>query len=200
MKKKKKILSIAFLMTLGALSVNVMAQDQAQDQDHDHAKMDMDHEMPEAKSYDVDTTFQKQLNTVFQANLKLNVAFMTDRIDEVVKAAENTSKAIGAVDMMLVKDQAHMDWMSYRKTMNGALEMIIAATSVEKQRLHFADFNSGLYQSIKAFSSGEEVFYQYCPMAIDNEGAYWLSSTKEIQNPYMGSAFPSCGSVKETLN
>lgn len=191
---KKQLLTIAMATALGMVSLSLKAQE------HDHTKMNMDHDMPEAKSYDVDTTFQKQLNTVFQANLKLNEAFMTDSIDEVVKAVENTSKAIGAVDMMLVKDQAHMDWMSYRKTMNSALEMIIVAASIEEQRKHFASFNSGLYQSIKAFSIGEEVFYQYCPMANDKEGAYWLSGVKEIQNPYLGSAMPKCGSVKETLN
>jgi hypothetical protein len=37
-------------------------------------------------------------------------------------------------------------------------------------------------------------------MAKNGEGANWISSTKEIVNPYMGQQMPHCGSIKETIN
>lgn len=191
---KKQILTLAVLIAFGTLSINVLAQD------HDHSKMDMDQSMPEVKSYDVDKVFQEQLNAVFQSNIKLNEAFMTSNQEKVGKAAQETKDMIGKVDMKLIKDQAHMDWMKYQKTMNDGLQMIIKSTSIEDQRMHFAGFNFGLYQSIKAFGVGEQAFYQFCPMANKNEGAYWLSGVKEIRNPYMGIMMPKCGSTKETLN
>lgn len=191
---KKQILTLTVLMAFGAFSINVLAQD------HDHSKMDMDHEMPMAKSYDVDKTFQEQLNTVFQSTITLNEAFMTDKIEAVSKEAESTWNQISKVDMMMLKDQAHMDWMKYQETMKERLQMIIKSESIEEQRKHFAGFNTKLYQSIKAFGIGQQVYYQYCPMANKSDGAYWLSGVEEIQNPYMGSMMPKCGSTKETLN
>ena len=44
------------------------------------------------------------------------------------------------------------------------------------------------------------VYYQYCPMANGDKGAYWLSTIKEIKNPYFGDAMLSCGETKDTLN
>ena len=47
---------------------------------------------------------------------------------------------------------------------------------------------------------GKTVYYQFCPMAINNKGAYWLSELKSIRNPYFGEQMMNCGETKETLN
>jgi hypothetical protein len=44
--------------------------------------------------------------------------------------------------------------------------------------------------------SSEPVYQVYCPMKKAN----WLSSSKEIKNPYFGSAMLTCGKVVETIN
>jgi len=43
-------------------------------------------------------------------------------------------------------------------------------------------------------------YYQYCPMAFDNKGAYWISNETEIRNPYFGEKMLKCGENKDTLN
>jgi Cu(I)/Ag(I) efflux system membrane fusion protein len=45
----------------------------------------------------------------------------------------------------------------------------------------------------------DTTYYQYCPMANGDQGAYWFSSTKEIRNPYFGDMMLSCGETRETL-
>jgi Cu(I)/Ag(I) efflux system membrane fusion protein len=191
---KKQLLTIALFMTFGISSMSLMAQD------HDHSKMDMDHDMPKTASHEVDAKFQEQLNAVFQESLKLNTSFMTEDITEIKTAALNVKGWIEKVDMMLLKGQAHMDWMNYLNAMNNGLDQIASASSIANQRSAFMEYNTGLYQSIKAFGIGQEAFYQFCPMANNNSGAYWLSDSKEIRNPYMGEKMPTCGAVKETLN
>jgi Cu(I)/Ag(I) efflux system membrane fusion protein len=37
-------------------------------------------------------------------------------------------------------------------------------------------------------------------MAFNNKGAYWLSETKEITNPYFGASMLACGEVKQTYS
>jgi len=44
---------------------------------------------------------------------------------------------------------------------------------------------------------GVKLYRQYCPMAFQNKGAYWLSSEKKIMNPYFGDKMLHCGVVKE---
>ncbi len=43
------------------------------------------------------------------------------------------------------------------------------------------------------------LYYQYCPMAFDNQGGYWISDKEEIMNPYFGDQMLHCGVVKETF-
>ncbi len=42
------------------------------------------------------------------------------------------------------------------------------------------------------------LYVQFCPMANNNKGAYWLSSQQEIRNPYFGDAMLGCGETRAT--
>lgn len=48
--------------------------------------------------------------------------------------------------------------------------------------------------------NAEKVYYQFCPMAFNDKGAYWLSNDREIRNPYFGDKMLKCGSVKDSLS
>lgn len=75
-----------------------------------------------------------------------------------------------------------------------------AAEDVEAKRAAFSTISNEMYAYVKANKIGEGVvYYQYCPMAFGDTGAYWLSSEKKIANPYFGDKMLRCGSTKETL-
>ncbi len=77
---------------------------------------------------------------------------------------------------------------------------ITAATSLETQRSHFATLSNALTERIKnAEIENGEIYVDYCPMALDNKGANWLSSNTEIRNPYYGEEMLTCGEIKDTL-
>ncbi len=71
--------------------------------------------------------------------------------------------------------------------------------NISHQREHFEMLSKDMYDLVKAFSSGQVLYKDFCPMYNDNKGAFWISETKEIRNPYFGNAMPACGSVKEEL-
>ena len=77
---------------------------------------------------------------------------------------------------------------------------IAEASDVEVQRTAFFDLSSEMLTLVKngSLASGE-IYKEYCPMAFDNTGAFWLSSEKEIKNPYFGDKMLSCGEVQETI-
>jgi len=76
----------------------------------------------------------------------------------------------------------------------------MASKDIEKQRAAFSDFNSGFYQAIKSFGlEGQKVYYEFCPMAFNNKGAFWLSNEEQISNPYFGDVMLRCGKVKEVI-
>ncbi|MFT7036414.1 MAG: hypothetical protein ACJA2S_004943, partial [Cyclobacteriaceae bacterium] len=77
---------------------------------------------------------------------------------------------------------------------------IIDTNDPSKQRDHFNTLSDNVYDLIKSTSANERAIYrQFCPMAMNNKGAYWLSAEKEVNNPYFGDMMLHCGSVKEEL-
>ena len=77
---------------------------------------------------------------------------------------------------------------------------IAASSDVKVQRKHFDTLSQNVYEYVKSTGDKEGTVYkQFCPMAFNNTGAYWLAAEKEINNPYFGSMMLRCGSVKEEL-
>lgn len=74
------------------------------------------------------------------------------------------------------------------------------ASLIAHQREHFETLSKDLYDLVKTFGAGQKLYYTNCPMYNENKGANWLSETNEIQNPYLGQAMLTCGSIKEELN
>ena len=79
-------------------------------------------------------------------------------------------------------------------------EHIMDTKNASHQRDHFNTLSDNVYVLVKSTSANESTIYrQFCPMAMDNKGAYWLSAEKEVNNPYFGDMMLHCGSVKEEL-
>jgi hypothetical protein len=78
---------------------------------------------------------------------------------------------------------------------------VVQASSLETQRKLLNALSNEIATLIKGskLTSGE-LYLEFCPMANGNTGGYWLSSEKEIRNPYFGTVMLKCGSVKEVIN
>ena len=77
---------------------------------------------------------------------------------------------------------------------------IAESNNLANQRALFYPLSESILALVKASKDKRESLYvQYCPMAFDNEGAYWLSESKDVLNPYFGDQMLRCGMVKEKL-
>lgn len=192
MKKISLIFSFIAVFAFGAI---------AQHDHHQHSQHNPGMEMKQSQTGKADPVFQKQLAAVYESNLQLKDALVASDKDKASEAAKKTADALKKVDMKLLKGQAHMDWMTQLKTLNSGVSTIAEAASLDAQRKAFANFSQALYKSVKQFGiGGQEAYYQYCPMALNNQGAYWLSAQKEIRNPYFGAGMLKCGTTKEVVN
>lgn len=77
---------------------------------------------------------------------------------------------------------------------------IMAAADVEAQRTIYSSLSNEFITLVKqsGLSSGA-LYVDFCPMALNDKGGYWISDAKEIRNPYFGDSMLTCGEVKETL-
>jgi len=144
--------------------------------------------------------FKKQLQELFQTYISMKDAFVESDPHKVAAFGQDLHAALEAVDVDLLNPDAHVDWMHLAGRMNQSLETISERHDIEIQRNEFAGFNQALYEAVKAFGLQEgTIYYQFCPMALDNNGAYWLSTSEEIRNPYFGDAMLRCGETRETF-
>jgi hypothetical protein len=77
---------------------------------------------------------------------------------------------------------------------------IASVKDLEAQRAELEALTAEVESVVKAAPLTAGVIYkQYCPMANNDQGAYWLSSEKDIKNPYFGDEMLACGEVKEEI-
>ena len=127
-------------------------------------------------------------------------AFVKSNAAEVKKTAAKVHQSLSKIDMSLVPEKEHDRWMDLAGKLDNEISKIEKAPNLEQQRVVFSSFNTYFYQTVKTFGlSGKTVYYQFCPMANNDKGAYWLSKTEPILNPYFGDEMLTCGEVKETI-
>lgn len=71
--------------------------------------------------------------------------------------------------------------------------------NLKHQREHFDMLSNDVYDLVKTFGAGQTLYQANCPMYNNNKGANWLTASKDINNPYMGSEMKNCGTIKEEL-
>ena len=133
--------------------------------------------------------------------LKLKNALTKDNDKDAAAAASELIKALESMDKAsLNAEQAKV----YNDIKDDAVEHAehIASNgdNIEHQREHFHTLSQEVYELLKAIGAGQKLYYANCPMYNGNKGANWISETQDIQNPYLGQAMLTCGSVIEELN
>lgn len=83
--------------------------------------------------------------------------------------------------------------------LKGLLSKISETSDIDAQRTVFSDVTAKMTAIVDASISSGEVYQQFCPMAFNNQGGYWLSTEEEIRNPYFGDKMLKCGKVTETI-
>jgi hypothetical protein len=127
--------------------------------------------------------------------------------------ATNATKADDAAKKLLISAdtmQAFLQNDSMNKTaLQPYIDTIIKSSNeilalkdetCEKKRTHFETVSSAMYGMLKkADLKNVKIYREYCPMAFNDKGAYWLSADAEIKNPYFGKKMLECGEVTDSL-
>jgi len=71
---------------------------------------------------------------------------------------------------------------------------------IEKERILFINISEINIAIIKRIGKNKHNLYiQFCSMADHNNGAWWISENKEINNPYFGEKMLHCGETKTSI-
>lgn len=159
------------VMLIALISFGAYAQ-------HDHAGHKQEKGNPSFKD--------EKLGSAYKHYTHLKDALVASNATEAKKAADELQKSLALIPSA--------------KAATSEAAKISASSDLTEQRKSFSKLSNEFTALVKASKpSAGAVYLEYCPMANNNEGAYWLSNEKEIKNPYFGDMMLKCGSVKETL-
>lgn len=87
---------------------------------------------------------------------------------------------------------------------NPSLKVIVSRIKSTKDisaaRADFRILSAEIFKNLKHGGGIDQAVYQVkCPMAFNNQGAFWLQDNKDTLNPYFGKAMLRCGGVISTI-
>ena len=85
-------------------------------------------------------------------------------------------------------------------SISAELSGLLGEQKIDEKRKSFEMVSDMLYDVVKITGlKGQTIYRQYCPMAFDDRGAFWMSRSRQKQNPYFGNDMTACVEVADSL-
>jgi hypothetical protein len=130
------------------------------------------------------------------AYLDLKDALISNKSADASEAAIALTNAISKVKATNNNDAVSAAWKQHKDNLLKQADIIAKAKDIEKQRAAFAELSIAYWPVVKLSTTGETLYYDYCPM----KKSYWISAEESIKNPYYGAKMLTCGKVAEKIN
>ena len=153
------------------------------------------------KSIAVPDPFKSQLSELINQYFELKNSLVKTDFQQSQINAKNLEAALNRMDRKLLDENALNVWMKHYAKLKNEIGQFISFTDIEKQREIFSSISNQIILTVETFGLQiDAVYVAFCPMAMNDKGAYWLSEFQEIRNPYYGDKMMRCGVVKKTIS
>ncbi len=140
--------------------------------------------------------FQAGLESLLPSYYNLKDALVSSKPGLAMEKAQIMEQKIGEINTSQLQPVASKKMDKIKDMAN----LIAKNDDLEYQRNHFATLSDAMTTLVFGLTSiDQKIYVQRCPMADEHSGALWLSSEKEIRNPYFGDSMLDCGSTIQEL-
>lgn len=146
--------------------------------------------------------FNNQFSLFLHSYYALKEAFINEQLVAIDANSDSLAKIISTVPIKELKsDSTQKAAQIMIESIQSELKGLKGETDIEEKRKAFQMIGEQILVLMQTVQYDYEIVYnQYCPMAMDNNGATWLSNSADIKNPYLPKTMLECGEVKDTLN
>ena len=153
-----------------------------------------------AKKVSVSQKAKDALKPLFTEYLSMKDALTNDNLENAKKAGSNILKTVDGLNMALFTGESHNVWMGLSSDLKNTLQHVQHFKTLEEIRKAFQQVSNIIIGLETSFNPNDEALYvMHCPMANNNKGADWLSTSKEVKNPYYGQSMLTCGEVTKEI-
>ncbi len=147
----------------------------------------------------VDAHVSTHIQSVVDHYIHIKTALVNSNSGEANNGATAILNAVNSFDKSFLPADQTPVYNANADGIKANAQIITTEGDIEQQRVAFASLSNNVYGLIKAFGANKPLYHDHCPMALNDQGAMWLSETEEIKNPYFGDEMMECGSVEEVI-
>lgn len=149
--------------------------------------------------------FNQSFTQLLDAYYKLKDALVASDTAKASAAARSVAAAADSLKINEIKGDStgviKETAKNYSGTLAGTAHALAAEKDINAKRKEFEMIADAMWTLTRTVRyKGQKVYWQYCPMAFDDKGAYWMSNERQIKNPYFGDKMLTCGSVEDSLD
>ncbi|MDC6387401.1 efflux RND transporter periplasmic adaptor subunit [Maribacter sp. PR1] len=142
-------------------------------------------------------SFKMGFKSVLPSYFNIKNALVLGNATEVSEYSKNLLESLVSINE---SDLNNMGKLHFSR-LEELLGKVASSEDLKYQRDIFIELNENMVPIVMNIGGMENpVYIQKCPMANNNKGAFWISSEKEIRNPYYGEQMMTCGSIIDTIN
>lgn len=180
-------MSIAVMLLLAVSFTNAQEKEKT---NHDHG--DMDHsKMKMDKMHDV------KAEAVLADYFILKDALVGDNTKNAAQAGSTLVASLKAFDVSNYTKEQQEELADIIEDATEHAEHI-SESAMDHQREHFKTLSKDITDLVAITGTKSTLYEQFCPMYDGGSG--WLSTSKEVRNPYYGSKMLTCGKVQKEIN
>ncbi len=138
-----------------------------------------------------------QFNSLIDAYSALTEALVQDNTGNASQSASTLVQAAERINTEALGASANTAWQDVRGHLMQEAKALQGASTLDGQRVIFERLSNALFLTLSTFKGAKKLHRAYCPMAFDDKGAYWLTPTTTIRNPYFGAKMLQCGEIRE---
>jgi Cu(I)/Ag(I) efflux system membrane fusion protein len=149
--------------------------------------------------------FNQSFTSLINAYISLKDALVTSDAAKASAAAQTLRTASDSLKLNEIKGDStgviKETALTYTKIISDSAQTLATEKDIERKRNIFGNIAESMWTLTRTVRyGGKKLFWEYCPMAFNNQGAYWISYERDIKNPYFGSKMINCGSVEDSID
>lgn len=147
----------------------------------------------------VPEAFRTKLTQVVEAYLNGKDAFLNLDLAASHSEFEIFKDKLEEIGVHGLSGDGHMAWMDSYNQLTEHANVLLNSDKINNARHAFRAISLELADTVNKYGVEGVLYQQYCPMALDSDGATWLSRNEQVQNPYTPDTMLGCGEVIERM-
>jgi Cu(I)/Ag(I) efflux system membrane fusion protein len=154
------------------------------------------------QSLDTSKKFLEALSPLYTNYLQAQIALAEDDFEMAKKSLVSLDNYVRSIQEFNLSESENNQWDSFKRDLQNVTQHALHWSDIDAARKSFESISNTVIAIENTFGHvNEQVFYKsFCPMAFDNQGAFWIQTEEIINNPYFGASMLRCGEIKSKMN